>query len=375
MRQRTVAVRAEQESLTGERSLLVSSGILLDDVLVEDAPLRVEPAKPSYAIPDFRADDAAIKALEVKIAHLISISLQAGMETVRGKHAARRRELVASAMFFENLAREAVEEVAVATKQFNASVKRNTDDRHELRAAPTLLFEEIKTLGYAGRMHRAMLRAEARSAKLAKRVREAQIAVEKHDALLAKLLLTRETDWRKHFESETGQAELRRDGRIARLAAQVDGIHAERAAFEKRLKDGRVGVDELRAREMAREKLAFLAGKVDGLYFNGHVQYEDCKYFRLRDRTGRDWLLDWDEELVDLERFEFNIEQRNDGSYSVERAIWSDRRVGESRLHDPNRVLTDGVDLRLIAALREFKLDIEDPWRAERAQEFDGPEN
>jgi hypothetical protein len=350
-------------------------GKLVDHALVDDAPLRIEPAKSAYTIPDFRADEAAIKALEVKLAHLISISIQAGMETVRAKHAVRRRELVASAEFFEGLAREATEEVKVATKQFNASVNRNTVDRSELRAAPTLLFEEIKTMGRAGRLHHAMLRAEARSAKLAKRVREAQIAVEKHDGLLAQLLLTRETDWRKHFESEDGQAELRRDARIAKLAAQVDAIEAERESFEKRRKDGRVSVEELRAREMSREKLAFLAGKVDGLYFTGQVQYEDYRYFRLRDRTGRDWLLDWDEELVDLERFEFNIVPMDDGSYTVERAIWSDRRVGESRLHDPKRVLTDGVDLRLIAALREFKLDLEDPWRAERAQQGDDPES
>jgi hypothetical protein len=136
-----------------------------------------------------------------------------------------------------------------------------------------------------------------------------------------------------------------------------------------------VSVDELRAREKSREKLAFLTGKVDGLYFTGEVQYGEYRYFRLRDRTGRDWLLDWDEELLDLERFEFNIAQMNDGSYTVDRAIWSDRRVRESRLHDPNRALTDGVDLRLIAALREFKLDLEDPWRAERSQELDEPES
>jgi hypothetical protein len=342
---------------------------------VDDAAARAEPAKPAYAIPDFKADEAAIKALEVKLAHLISISLQAGMEAVRVAHAARRRELVAPAAFFESLAREAVEEVTAATKQFNASVNRNTLDRLEARAAPTLLFEEITTLGRAGRKHRGMLRAEAKSAKLAKRVRETQLAVERHDGQLAQLLLTRETDWRKHFESEEGHAELLRDGRIAKLAAQVDAIDAERKAFEKRLKAGRVSLDELRAREMSREKLAFLTGKVDGLYFTGQVQYQDVRYFRLRDRTGRDWLLDWDEELLDLERFEFNIAQMNDGSYTVERAIWSDRRIGESRLHDPNRPLTDGADLRLIAALREFTLDIEDPWRAERSQQLVEPES
>jgi hypothetical protein len=256
----------------------------------------------------------------------------------------------------------------VATKDFNGSVNRNTTDRQEARAAPTLLFEEITTLGKAGRKHRAMLRAEQKSAKLAKRVRETRLAVEKHDGLLVGLLMTRETDWKKHFESDEGQEKIRRDARIAKLAAQVDAIHAERKAFEKRLKAGDVSVDELRAREMRREKLAFLAGKVDGLYFNGEVQYEDARYFRLRDRTGRDWLLDWDEELLDLERFEFNVAQMNDGSYMVERSVWSDRRIGEGRLHDPNRVLTDGVDLRLIAALREFKLDLDDPWRHERAQ-------
>jgi hypothetical protein len=348
---------------------------LADDILVDDALTRAEPAKRSFAIPDFQADEAAIKALEVKIAHLISISLQAGLEVVRAKHATRRKELVASVEFFTALAREVAEEVTVATKEFNASVNRNAVDRLEARAAPTLLFEEITTLGRAGRKHRAMLRAEAKSGKLAKRVRETQIAVEKHDALLAQLFLTRETDWRKHFDSAEGQAELRRDQRIAKLAAQVDAIDVERKAFEKRLKDGQVGVDEFRAREMRREKLAFLGGKVDGLYFNGQVEYFDAIYFRLRDRTGRDWLLDWDEELRDLERFEFNIAQLNDGSYTVERAIWSDRRVGESRLHDPNRPLTDGADLRLIAALREFALDLEDPWRAERSQQRGEPES
>jgi hypothetical protein len=348
---------------------------LVDDILVDEAPARIEPARSSYTIPDFRADDAAIKALDVKIAHLISISIQAGLETVRTAHEARRRELVASAVFFESLAREAAEEVTAATKAFNASVNRNTQDRAEARAAPTLLFEEIVTLGRAGRKHHAMLRAEAKSAKLAKRFRETQILVERHDSLLAQLFVTRESDWRKHFESEKGHAELLRDQRISKLAAQVDAIHAERTAFEKRLKAARVGVDELRAREMSREKLAFLAGKVDGLYFNGEVRYQDTRYFRLRDRTGRDWLLDWDEELLDLERFEFNIAQMNNGSYTVERAIWSDRRVGESRLHDPNRALTDGADLRLIAALREFTLDLEDPWRAERAQQLDEPED
>jgi hypothetical protein len=342
---------------------------LADHILVDEPTLRVQPAKLSYTIPDFRADDAAIKALDAKLAHLISISLQAGMDTVRAKHAARRKELVASAVFFENLAREAAGEISAATKEFNASVNRNTIDRQEMRAAPTLLFEEITTLGRAGRRHRAMLRAEAKSAKLAKRVREAQIAVEKHDALLAPLLTTRETEWRKHFESEEGHAELLRDQRIAKAAAAADAINAERKAFEKRLKAGDVGIDELRAREMAREKLAFLGGKVDGLYFTGEAKYGEYRYFRLRDRTGRDWLLDWDEELLDLERFEFNIAQKHDGSYTVERAIWSDRRVGESRLHDPKRTLTDGADLRLIAALREFKLDLEDPWRAERAAE------
>lgn len=348
---------------------------LADQILVDDGPLRTEPAKSTYAIPDFQADEAAIKALEVKLAHLISISLQAGLEKVRAAHAARRRELVAEAAFFETLAREAAEEVTVATKQFHASVNRDTDDRLELRAAPTLLFEEIKTLGRAGRRHGAMLRAEAKSAKLAKRVREMRVAVEKHDGLLAQLLLTRETDWRKHFESAEGHAELLRDPRIGKLAAQVDAIHAEREAFEKRLKDGRVGVDELRAREMSREKLAFLTGKVEGLYFTGQVVYEECRYFRLRDRTGRDWLLDWDEELLELERFEFNIAQLDDGSYRVERAIWSNRRVGEARMHDPKRLLTDGVDLRLIAALREFALDLEDPWRAERSQQPVDPES
>ena len=342
---------------------------MADDILVDDAPSRLEPAEPSYAIPDFQADEAAIKALEVKIAHLISISLQAGLEVVRAKHATKRLELVASVEFFAALAREAAEEVTVATKEFNASVNRNTVDRLEARAAPTLLFEEITTLGRAGRKHRAMLRAEAKSAKLAKRVRETQITVEKHDALLVQLLLSRETDWKKHFESEEGQAELRRDQRIAKLATQVDAIETERTAFVKRLKDGGVSVDELRARGMRREKLAFLSGKVDGLYFNGQVQYADAIYFRLRDRTGRDWLLDWGEELRDLERFEFNVAQMDDGSYTVERAVWSDRRVGESRLHDPKRALTDGVDLRLIAALREFALDLEDPWRAERSQQ------
>ncbi len=341
-----------------------------DQILVDVAPAHVEPAESSYAVPDFQADEAAIKALDVKIAHLISISIQAGLETVRVAHAERRRELIESVAFFEPIAREAAEEIKATTKRFNASVNRDTRDRQEARAAPTLFFEEIRTFGRAGRLYNAMLRSEARSAKLAKRVHETLLAVERHDGLLMQALLTREADWRRHFESEAGQAELHRDPRIARLAAQVAAIHAERKAFERRLKAGRVSVEELRVRGMAREKLAFLGGKVDGLYFTGQVRYEDCRYFRLRDRTGRDWLLDWDEELVSLERFEFNIAQMNDGSYTVERAIWSDRRVGESRLHDPNRPLTDGVDLRLIAALREFALDLEDPWRAERSQQL-----
>lgn len=344
-------------------------------MLVDAAPAHVEPANSPFAIPDFQGDEAAVKALEIKLAHLISISLQAGLETVRVAHAARRKELVASAEFFESLHKESAAEITAATKQFNATVNRNTLDRDEARAAPTLLFEEVLTLGRAGRAHHSMMRAEAKSAKLAKRVRETRMAVEKHDGLLAQLLLTREQDWRKHFESDEGQAELRRDSRIAKLAAQVDAIHAERKAFEKRLKAEEVGVDELRAREMRREKLAFLTGKVDGLYFNGEVRYRDARYFRLRDRTGRDWLLDWDEELLDLERFEFNTVQLNDGSYRVERSTWSDRRIGEGRLHDPNRPFTDGVDLRLIAALREFKLDLEDPWRHERAEQLADPES
>jgi hypothetical protein len=342
---------------------------------MDAAPMRVEQAKLSYAIPDFQTDEAAVKALEVKIAHLIAISLQAGMEAVRVAHAARRREVVASAALFESVAREATEEVTAATEQFNASVNRNVRDRLQARAAPTLFFEELRTLGRAGRLHHAMLQAEARLATLAKRVRETRLAVERHDGLLMQLLVTRETDWRRHFESKEGQAEIHRDPRIAKLADQVDAIHAERKAFEKRLEAGGVSVDELRVREMSREKLAFLAGKVDGLYFTGQVQYQDCRYFRLRDRAGRDWLLDWDEELLELERFEFNIAQMDDGSYTVERATWSDRRLGNSRPHDPNRPLTDGVDLRLIAALREFALDLEDPWRAERSHQLIEPES
>ncbi len=336
---------------------------MADDILVEQAPARVEASQASHAIPDFQADDAAIKALEVKIAHLISISIMAGLEAVRAAHAAERKELVAAVAFFEPLVRKATDEVKASTKRFHASVNRETRDR----AAPKLLFEELRTLGRAGHWHRAMLRAETRLERLNKRIRETQIAVERHDGLLMPLLMTRETEWRRHFESDEGQAELRRDPRIARLAAQVNAIHAERTAFDKRFKAGRVGVEEFRAREMARERLAFLAGNVDGLYFNGHVHYGDHRYFRLRDRSGRDWLLDWDEELVELEKFEFNIAQMHDGSYTVERSTWSDRRLGSGRLHDPNRPLTEGVDLRLIAALREFKFDLEDPWREGRA--------
>jgi hypothetical protein len=332
---------------------------LATNTLADDEPSRADrPTKPSHAIPDFRADEAAIKALEIKIAHLISISIQAGLESVRVKHATRRRELVSSAALLESLTREAAADVRLATKSFNASVNRNRLDRAQARAAPTLFFEDLRTVGRAGRLHRAMLRAEARSANVTQRFREAQIEIEQHDGLLMQLLMTREAEWRKHFESDEGQAEILRDQRIARLAAQVDAIHAERKAFEKRLAAGRVGIDELRAREMSRENLAFLAGNVEGLYFNGQVEYGDCRYFRLRDRVGRDWLLDWDTELLELERFEFNVQQLNDGSYTVERSIWSNRRVGESRLHDPNRALTDGVDLRLIAALRRFALDL-----------------
>ena len=335
----------------------------MDDVLVDDAPVRIEPAKSSYTIPDFRADDAAIKSLEVRIAHLISISIQAGLETARAAHTDRRKELVASAVFFQNLAKEAVAEIAVATDEFNASVNRNTTDRAEARAAPTLLFEDLLTLGRAGRKHGAMLRAESKSAKLNRRVRETQIAVEKHDALLAQLLLTREAEWRKHFESESGQAEIKRDSRISKLASQVDAIHAERKAFERRLKDGRVNVDELRAREMSREKLAFLCGKVDGLYFNGEVRYEDYhRYLSLaRDRTGRDSALGLGRGAPRPRAI--RIQHRTKGRWVVPRR--ARRLVRPARRRKPVARPEPPADGRCgPAAYRssgEFTLDLEDP--------------
>lgn len=103
----------------------------------------------------------------------------------------------------------------------------------------------------------------------------------------------------------------------------------------------------------------YLDGTVRGLHClrERDARFGRLRYLTFRDRDGRIWLVDFNEDLWPLMRIDFDT-TLVDGRYSIARSVTDDTRVvaGASRgVHDgPDPRTGLGVDRSLLRALREF---------------------
>jgi hypothetical protein len=278
-----------------------------------------------FSIPNFRADQETLADYEQTLAGVIAQILAAAITAVRETHTARRKELEADVTALELQ----VSHANVASNHAVARYMKVTGrKRRSLGLTKPTLFEQLKSFFRAGRAYRVAMNAEKGAAASYARLRDGQAAVDKHNRRLENLINSRELELRRYYNSDAGKASLVRQPYLRSLIERVDAIRAERAAYDARLAAGEVGPEEQRAREMARDGYAFLDGNVSGAFFIGQVAYQIYSYHIVRDREGRDWLVDFDPRYKALERLVLDIRTMADGTYTVRRSSGPDPRVG-----------------------------------------------
>jgi hypothetical protein len=309
---------------------------------------------PPPGVPDFRADELTLAEYEETIKGVISRSLESALASVRDTHTAKKALLQSELESARSRAHDASLSAMNLAMRFAAVVKRKKGRGRGL-ARPTF-FENVRTLGRAGMLYRAALRAERANTTAFSRVREAQADLERHERRLELQIVARELELRRFYGSEEGKASLEREPYLRQIVKRVEAIRLERERYQARLDAGQVSADEQRSREMARDNYVFLDGDVSGAFFLGHVAYQTYRYHIIRDRAGRDWLIDEDERYKTIERILFDVRRMGNGSYVVRKSNGPDRRQvgGELAIFPDRRRRRTSVDPLLAAALVEF---------------------
>ena len=310
-----------------------------------------------YVVPDFTADNEVRKRYGAVFKALLAAAIADALRRLREEQEFQGLRLEANTRAAEAVL-AALDRHAHATRTKYARIVPKGRTASGIVRPPTLFFDNLVSLGAAGKFYKQALEAANAKREALLKVRTTSRDLERHAGKIETALVVRELEVRKHYTSEIGRREIEADPRLDELARQCAAIELERSGYDTRLAAQTVGDEECRDRTMAHDGYRYLDGEVLGLHclHERELRFGVLCYLMFRDGVDRVWLLEYAADVLPLTQMRFDILHRN-GRYLIQRSPPPDR-AGEAPRRaahlgrDPRAYM--GVDPLLRKALRDF---------------------
>jgi hypothetical protein len=259
---------------------------------------------PPYTIPDFEKDDRDLSAYEDAKRRHIRQQIASSESAIQTSFAQKREQLqreIKNARSFEDERRGSAMHT---TRQYANSYPHRVDKRG---INPPSFFENLLSLGRAGRLYRAAFVASEALEQLRTAMRKREEALGALEGQMSRAIYLKEDQIRKTMESESGLNEFHERPEIKPLFTRVDRIKREREEYQKRLERGDVSDEEQRDRAMSEQRLAYAALPIMGAIVAKVARFGQLAYFQLRDLEKHESLLSYDPRLDPLRNCVFDI--------------------------------------------------------------------
>jgi hypothetical protein len=275
-----------------------------------DSPLFADFYEPqsgtiTHVIPDFQADDDVQTTYVLELERQRARYLADAEETARAAFSDRSTTIESELDVLRKRIEDRKSDAQYAVDEY----KRRFPARTRFgRPTPPTFFDNVRTFGGAWRLYRSIGDAIGAVTTSRMRLRKLKEEAEELRSELRTALADARSVAQEHTESAQWLEELAdRDFDFRVLKQRNDDIVAERAAYEKRLRSGRVSDEEIRDRYFAEHRVKPISLPLIGVIFYRIVKFGRLSYFLLRDLDKLLYALPYEERLELVRDYVFDI--------------------------------------------------------------------
>jgi len=256
-----------------------------------------QPVREGPEIPDFEKDAATLSTYKEAKQRFERREVQDAETKVRSQFAKRREAIRAEIASAGMLLEQRIEKAHKALTDYARRYPRNVDRTKPLKPS---FMESLFSLGAAGRMFRAVTKANADATEAQSLRRRKEHDEEELEQQLKRALYLQEDALKRRLGSPEMTDQFHRRPGVEQLWERVQEIQKERATYASRLGLGEVTPLEQRDRDWAERKVRHLEVPFSGMLIVQVISYGDLHFFILRDKEKGLFALPYDPRLEPL---------------------------------------------------------------------------
>jgi hypothetical protein len=252
---------------------------------------------PGWVIPDFEKDAQTLSTYKEAKQRFERREQQDAESKVRSQFAKRREAIRAEIAVAGSLLEQRIEKAHKALTDYARRYPKNVDRTKPLKPS---FMENLLSLGAAGRMYRAVNKANADAQEAQSLRRRKEHDEEELEQQLKRALYLQEDALKRRLGSPEMTDQFHRRPGVEELWQRVQEIQKERATYASRMALGEVSPQEQRERDWAERKVRHLEVPFSGMLIVEIKSYGDLHYFILRDKEKGLFSLPYDPRLEPL---------------------------------------------------------------------------
>ena len=252
---------------------------------------------PGWVIPDFEKDAQTLTTYKEAKQRFERREQQDAESKVRSQFAKRREAIRAEIAVAGSLLEQRIEKAHKALTDYARRYPKNVDRTKPLKPS---FMENLLSLGAAGRMYRAVGKANADAQEAQSLRRRKEHDEEELEQQLKRALFLQEDAIKRRLGSPEMTDQFHRRPGVEELWQRVQEIQKERATYASRVALGEVSPQEQRERDWAERKVRHLEVPFSGMLVVEIKSYGELHYFILRDKEKGLFALPYDPRLEPL---------------------------------------------------------------------------
>ncbi len=245
----------------------------------EPQPVGAEPTREGPPIPDFEKDAATLNTYREAKQRFERRESQDAESKVRMQFAKRREAIRAEIAVAGSLLDQRIEKAHAALTAYARRYPKNMD---RVKALKPSFMENLFSMGAAGRMFKAVGRANSEATEAQSLRRRKENDEEELEKQLKRALYLQEDALKRRLGTAEMTDQFHRRPGVSELWEKVQEIQKERATYASRLGLGEVTPVEQRDRDWAERKIAHLEIPFTALLIVQVISYGDLHFFILR---------------------------------------------------------------------------------------------
>jgi hypothetical protein len=252
---------------------------------------------PGWVIPDFEKDAQTLSTYKEARQRFERREQQDSESKVRSQFAKRREAIRAEIAVAASLLEQRIEKSHKALTDYARRFPKNVDRTKPLKPS---FWESVLSMGAAGRMYRAVTKANSDAQEAQSLRRRKEHDEEELEQQLKRALFLQEDALKKRLGSAEMTDQFHRRPGVEELWQRVQEIQKERATYASRIALGEVTPPEQRERDWAERKVRHLEVPFSGMLIVEVKSFGDLHYFILRDKEKNLFALPYDPRLEQL---------------------------------------------------------------------------